>query len=147
MLLFAYGAKSQATVTVVSNNGAENHYSVDATGEIFFGIDYMAIMTSADATDLATFQMDDVRKVLFDGSVRIVDVSTMDIRLTPNPAAESFTLHGLGDGPQTVSVYAMSGARVLQGLYSDGEAVDISSLPKGIYMVRANMSVVKLIKR
>lgn len=148
MLLWACCVASQATVTVVSADGTENRYSVDTTGEIFFGTDYMAIMTTASATNLATFLMDDVSKVLFDVSVRIVDVSESNpLTLTPNPAAESFVLHGLGDGPQTVTVYGINGSAVLQGSYSDGEPIEIGSLPQGIYIVRAAGSIVKLIKR
>lgn len=148
MAMFAGGAMSQARVTVVSNDGTETPYSIDATGEIFFGSDYMAIMASSNATEMATYQMDDVRKVLFEGSVRIVDVQGDNpLSLTPNPANESFVLHGMADGVQTVSVYSMSGALMIEGRYSNGESIDISSLAKGIYMVRACTSVAKLIKR
>ena len=148
MLLATFGAMSQATVTVVGNDGNSRQFAVDETGEIFFGIDYMSILPSSAASEMTTIQMDDVSKVLFDGQVNIVDVSEAPtLTLTPNPAAASFALHGLGDEPQLVTVYSMSGAQVLQGRYGDGEQIDIASLAKGIYMVRAGMSIVKLIKR
>lgn len=146
MLLGAYCASSQATVTVVGNDGGNRQFAVDATGEIYFGIDYMAVLPSASA-DMTVIQMDDVRKVLFDGQVNIVDANETTLTLTPNPATGSFALHGLGSAPQPVTVYSMSGAQVLQGRYADGEQIDISALAKGIYMVRAGSSIVKLIKR
>ena len=147
MLIVAYCAAAQATVTVVGNDGSSQQFVMEATGEIYFGTDYMAIMTASNATDITTIQIDDVSKVLFSENVRIVDVSETTLTLMPNPATESFVLHGMGDEPQLVTVYSMSGAQVLQGRYSDGESIDISALAKGIYMVRACMSVTKLIKR
>ena len=147
MLLLACGAKSQATVTVVGNDGNNRQFAVDATGEIYFGTDYMAVLPSASA-DMTVIQMDDVHKVLFDGQLNIIDASEAPtLTLMPNPATESFALHGMGEEAQTVTVYSMSGAQVLQGRYTDGEQIDIATLAKGIYMVRAGMSIVKLIKR
>lgn len=147
MLIGALCAAGQATVTVVGNDGNNRQFAVDATGEIYFGTDYMAVMPTASSSELTVIQMDDVRKVLFDGQVNIVNVSETSLTLTPNPATGSFTLHGMGSEPQTVTVYSISGAKVMQGRHSDGEQIDISALAKGIYMVRAGMSIVKLIKR
>ena len=147
MLLLACYAAAQATVTVVGTGGNSRTFAVDATGEIYFGTDYMAVMPSANSSELEIIQMDDIEKVLFDGSVNIVDVEGTTLTLAPNPAGASFALHGMGTGPQLVTVYSMSGTAVLQGRYSDGEAIGIGSLPQGIYMVRAAGSIVKLIKR
>lgn len=147
MLIGALCAAGQATVTVVGNDGNNQQFAVDATGEIYFGTDYMAVLPSASA-DMTVIQMDDVRKVLFDEQVNIVDASmSPTLTLVPNPATASVALHGLGSGPQLVTVYNMSGAQVLQGRFADGEQIDISALVKGIYMVRASTSIVKLIKR
>ena len=147
-LMLTLTVAAQATVTVVGTDGTESQYLVDATGEIYFGTDYMAILTSGTASDMPTYLLDNVQKVLFSESVNRVDVSgAATLGLVPNPAAESFSLHGLGDSPRQVTVYGMSGAMVLQGRYADGERIDISALPKGIYMVRACTSVVKLVKR
>ena len=147
-LLLVLGAmQAQVTVTVVGTDGTSHDVAVDATGEIYFGADYMAIMPTASASQLETFQMDDVRKVLFSGSARIIDVRGAELTIMPNPVAESFMVKGIGSEPQLLTVYNIGGTQVLQGRYSDGERVEVGALPQGIYLVRVGRNVVKLIKR
>jgi hypothetical protein len=139
---------AQTTVTVVTSDGAANQTVVQSSGEIFFGLDYMAILPSADASSMVTYQMDDVSRVLFEGNVNIVNLDgATPLSLSPNPTAGWFTLRGLGSEPQTVTVYSLDGARMMQGRYADGERIDASALTAGIYLVQAGSSVVKLIKR
>lgn len=147
LLLLVEVMQAQVTVTVVVTDGTSHEVAVDATGEIYFGTDYMAIMPTASASQLETFQMDDVRKVLFSGSTRIIDVRGTELCLMPNPVAESFTVKGIGSEPQLLTIYSVSGAQVLQGRYSDGQRIDVGHLPQGIYMVRVGMNVAKLVKR
>lgn len=147
LLLLVGAMQAQVTVTVVGTDGTSHEVAVDATGEIYFGTDYMAIMPTASASQLETFQMDDVRKVLFSGSARIIDVRGAELTIMPNPASEHFTVKGIGNEPQLLTVYSISGTPVLQGRYSDGERVEVSTLPQGIYLVRVGRNVVKLIKR
>ena len=140
--------QAQVTVTVVGTDGTSHEVAMDETGEIYFGTDYMAIMTSSSDAALQMFQMDDVRKVLFSGEVRIVDVRDADsIVLHPNPAADWFVVEGIGLEKQLLTVFSVSGSQVLQGRYAEGEHVDVSALPQGIYMVRVGTVVNKLVKR
>ena len=139
---------AQVTVTVVKTDGVRQDISLDATGEIYFNTASMIIMTGTETGNIVTFSLDDVAKVLFDGSnVNIHDVSNApQISLFPNPSRNFFTVVGIGSEQQQLSVYNINGMQVLQGRYSDGEPVDISALPQGIYLVRVGMSFEKLIK-
>lgn len=149
--VFLGGALSaQVTLTVVGTDGSSQDVELDATGEIYFGTDYMAVLTSSSTGNMQVFQMDDVRKVLFangTGDVHIVDVrDAQPLRIWPNPARETMVVGGLGDEPMSMSVYTLSGRQVLQGTCRDGEPVDISTLEQGIYFVRVGASIGKLVK-
>lgn len=147
-LLLPLCLNAQTTVTVVYANGTTTQTLVDASGEIYFGIDYMAMLPSASSSDLTVIQMDEIDKVLFDGTANIVDLDgETTLSVSPNPTATWFTLSGLGSEPQTVTIYSLDGARMMEGSYADGEHIDVSTLPTGIYLVRADSVIVKLIKR
>lgn len=147
LLLLPLPTMSQATVTVVYTDGTTQQTVVEATGEVLFGTDYMAILPSPSASTLLTYQMDEVSRVQFDGVANIVNIDgDRQLTLSPNPATDSFVLHGTGSEPQPVQVYSLGGALVLQGIYAEGEEINIGQLASGIYLVRTAGGVAKLIK-
>jgi hypothetical protein len=57
-------------------------------------------------------------------------------RFFPNPAASEVQL-SLPSGDFNIEIFSVLGAKVLSGTFSDGNSIDISSLPAGLYFVRA----------
>ncbi len=148
LLLAAAGLGAQVTVTVVGVDGSSRTMAVDATGEVFFGTDYVAVMSSASTGQTERFDMDEVSKMLFSGSVRVTDVRGMtSLRLSPNPATERFVVHGVGEGGQSLSVYDVRGRQVMQTVCGEGETVDVGMLAGGIYFVRVGERFAKLVVR
>ena len=146
ILLLPLLAGAQATVTVVRTDGTTVETTVQQSGEVIFGTDYMAILPSSVSSTLITYQMDEVQKVLFSDAVRIISVDgDNNLMLAPNPAGSWFALHGLGSEPQTVTIYTLGGSQVLQGRYADGERIETGHLAAGIYLVRTNIGTTKLI--
>ncbi len=64
----------------------------------------------------------------------------------PNPASDDFTIN-VGEQKSTLSIYDNNGRLVLSKQIEGKSYVDISSLSSGIYMVKANGLVGKLIKK
>lgn len=149
VLLWVAGMLSaQVTVTVVTTAGTSQELTLDATGEIYLNSDHMIVMCNAADGNTVSFAMDEIRKVLFSGPVSLHDVSSAaPLTLYPNPAGDRIAIGGVGNEPQQISIYNASGVKVQDGIYREGDVLDISSLPQGAYLVRVGESFVKLIKR
>ncbi|MCM1519576.1 MAG: T9SS type A sorting domain-containing protein [Lachnoclostridium sp.] len=58
----------------------------------------------------------------------------------------SITLEGIGETPTDIYIYNMSGRLALHCFGHDGSSIDVSTLPSGVYVIKANSSSVKFIK-
>jgi exo-beta-1,3-glucanase (GH17 family) len=63
----------------------------------------------------------------------------------PNPVSDSFIIDGLYDGA-TVGIFDMQGKKVKECQNSAG-GINVSSLPEGIYLVKAGEATCKIIKK
>ncbi|MHB8261123.1 MAG: NHL domain-containing protein [Bacteroidia bacterium] len=89
-----------------------------------------------------------VRKVTNVGQAGIAQLGVMNNELTiyPNPASTHLTLTlSKGEGTTTVYIYDMLGKLVMQHTYSppsegQGEALDVSDLSEGLYLIRLSNS-------
>lgn len=82
-----------------------------------------------------------LRMVDNDGSFKLSDVvqirlqkATQEISLFPNPASHEIRLEGLSGAAQ-VNIYSIDGRSMLQSEVTNAQAIDISTLPAGIYTV------------
>jgi hypothetical protein len=58
-----------------------------------------------------------------------------EIRLYPNPVSDGFRIGGVRE-PATLTLIDVNGAIVLSQAVNDGEYVSVSSLAKGLYVVK-----------
>jgi len=138
--------RAQVVVTVITNDGAEQAITMAADGELQISDESLTVVATVD--DTYAYALDEVSKVLFSGYVGIRNVeSGPKIDIVPNPASDGFTVNGLADGRHELALYASNGVEMMRRLYSAGEYVDISALPQGLYLVRIDNSVAKLIKK
>ncbi|MEL7532511.1 MAG: T9SS type A sorting domain-containing protein [Bacteroidota bacterium] len=65
------------------------------------------------------------------------------LKVYPNPSADYFTISGLANGYQQISLFNQMGQEVLQRSISDQDQLQIgvSELPRGIYLVRVKGSL------
>ncbi|MBP3763285.1 MAG: T9SS type A sorting domain-containing protein [Bacteroidales bacterium] len=147
LMLSAMGtAAGQTVVTVVPHSGAAEQVTLEDGGEIVFSSDHMLVYDGQNASP-RSYAMADVRSVRFSGPVRITQADACPtLSLSPNPAADRLTVSGCGPGDQPLRIYSLDGATALAATCRDGEAVDISALPHGLYLVRAGQGTAKLIK-
>ena len=73
----------------------------------------------------------------------ITDASTKTITAYPNPVSDFFTL---GDDKGLVRIYNMNGRMVLNQDVTFIKQINVSSLPKGIYVVKTTTKSFKLVK-
>ena len=81
-----------------------------------------------------------------DDTVDIPNRPTASIAVFPNPVSDSFTVSGITENT-LVTVTDLSGRTVLQQMVSPNESVSVGHLPQGMFLVRVNETVVKIIKQ
>ena len=149
VMLTLFGRVSaQVGLTVVNNDGTQRSLDLESDGEIYITTDYMVVMTSATTGNTVSFDIANIRKVLFGDNVKINDVrNSAPLLLYPSPATDFFTVSGVGSEPKTMTIYDVHGRKVMQTDCKDGDIVDISHLANDIYLVRVADSFSKIIKK
>ncbi len=138
--------RAQVVVTVLTNNGEEHPITLSTGGELQISDESLTVVAGSEAT--YSYLLDEVSKVLFAGQVSVREVEAGPaISAYPNPAGSYFVLQGVAEGQHQLTVYGSNGSKVFSTSYQAGQQVDISELPQGLYLVRVDNSVTKLIKK
>ena len=147
LLIFsAASVHAQSKVTVTRLSGATYTYTVQSNGSITFSGDYVVIKESA-TSDETTIPMSGIRSMKFSESNAINDVTAATTPvLYPNPAQDYCIVRTAQNGPQQVTVYSMTGAKMIETTVENEGRLDISNLQAGIYMVKVNNITTKLCK-
>lgn len=149
LLLGGKVASAQSTVTVTKTNGAVSSYTVQSTGSISFAGDYVVIKES-NTSAAQSIPMSAVRNMKFsDSSNGIDDVAGAQqsaVRLYPNPAQSYCVVSNTEGELMDVTVYSMTGAKMMETTVENEGRIDISSLKTGVYMVKINNHTTKLVK-
>lgn len=76
----------------------------------------------------------------------VAEINNISLPVFPNPTSDGFYVNGLEDDSE-LNLFDMSGRLVLSKQVADGDFIDISYLPRGIYLVKAGSMTIKLIKK
>lgn len=143
-------AAQSTTVTVRRTDGTTSSYTMAQSGGIYFENGTMLVRSNA-TTQAASENAANVGRLTFvykSGEPEGIDgVTAQRLTLYPNPAETWVAVEGVGSEPQTVTLYNLLGRKVAEQLCSEGTRLDVSALPKGIYVVRMGVHTAKLVKR
>lgn len=152
LFLFAVGVGSlsaQTTVEVNYSDGSQQSYNVTEAGKLYF--DDINLLINTDGTSLTSIPYATVSSItlaqqtLATGEVKVDKESIM---LYPNPATNFIKINNKNKtGLVQVQIYSASGELVKQGKYPTNSEINISDLPAGVYIVKANENTLKLIKK
>lgn len=146
LLVTALGAYADDVVTVVTQNGQKS-YSMDKLSRIQLNEDnLMVVETNEKGT---TYAFDDVQRILISLDATAVNDATADGKLTLTVSTDGTEMCVDGwDSSQMASlrVYDASGRSVMHSERWQGETIDISSLPQGVYVVKAGTHTAKFRK-
>lgn len=79
-------------------------------------------------------------------STGLYGLETSMIAMYPNPASGQIQFKGL-NGREMLSIYSLTGMKMLSKEISNGEIVDISNLKSGMFMVKVGGKDLKLVKK
>ncbi len=148
-LLLIGAVQAQTTVTITRQSGASYSYTVQTSGSITFNGNYVKIKESATSDETA-FDMGTIRKMTFsdggNGIEQVIGGQQASVRLYPNPAQDYCVVRSSDEGLLKVTVFSMTGAKMIETTVENEGRMDISNLKSGVYMVKVNNTTTKLCK-
>lgn len=98
---------------------------------------------------VGSYEYSDVKKIVFiaNSSVESITGSSADVIVTPNPVVDMITLRGADEfvGSE-INVYSIDGQNKLRISEWNGESIDVSYLPAGIYIINTQSKNLKFVK-
>ena len=98
---------------------------------------------------VGSYEYSDVKKIVFiaNSSVESITGSSADVIVTPNPVVDMITLRGADEfvGSE-INVYSIDGQNKLRISEWNGESIDVSYLPAGIYIINTQSKNIKFVK-
>lgn len=84
--------------------------------------------------------------VVKDTSILAVDQSEKSaVKIYPNPVKDQLTISGIANDEQ-YEMYSLEGKLVRSGKYSSAKTLDVSKLPKGVYLLKIKDQNLKFVK-
>lgn len=146
--LFSGSAFADTKMTVVTRDGAEDEISVTENGFIFFKDNFMNVVAKADDSKTVTYDLSLIQKVLFGDSQSAVKVlGEGEMVLYPTVATTQVFLANAADNLNEVSIVDAAGRQVATVSLSAGNAINISGLVPGVYILKAGNANFKFQKR
>ena len=149
ILGLAFHLAAQSTqMTIHMNDGTERSYFMAESDRVYFE-DNETLVVEIAAYDKSVrsdrYILADIRKVTCTETEGISETPNTPLWISPNPTHDAFILHNL-NGKETIQIYALDGRLVKTAEVVSDQAVDISDLPDGLYLVKTESCTLKMIK-
>ncbi len=90
--------------------------------------------------------MDNIERIYFGNLSSIADINAQSGNLVEYLSNDEIAINS--EAGSTVAIYSLTGTQLLtRRIDTQGEAISIAGLPQGIYIVKANGRITKIIKR
>jgi len=144
-MAFSISAQTVKTkVTVTKTNDNEVVYTLDESDYLTFNEGQSLVVNISGSTQVIALST--IRKVVFEKIIDGIDEIASEIKIMPNPANDSFRVSNL-DKDEDMTIYSMTGQKVMDGIVSNDQTIDISALANGLYLVKIGSQTTKLMKR
>lgn len=146
LLMGSVFVKAQTTVTVNYFDESNQVFSVEESGKLFFNDDNLMINTNG--TNTTSIPVALIKRITFsEEMMETTELAIENLVLYPNPTTNFIRIQSNSGELIDVKIYSMQGQLLLSGKYFSSENIDVSSLEKGIYVVKADKSNLKMIKK
>lgn len=134
-----------------NNASATNEFTCDwtapaaASGDVTFYFGANAVNgnngTNGDNAVLTDFTF---QEAIVDQPDGIFDLAVQTLSVFPNPVKDVFNIEGISKRT-SIEIYALNGTKVSQTI-SDNGKVDITNLPSGLYIVKGENKIARILK-
>ncbi len=147
MLVTATYADNE-NISVVTANGTTS-FDIESVGRIDFSEAGITVVSTDNGE--TTFAFEEIRKIVFSETETGIQPQTVvrksKLTLTLFDSGRQLRVNGwTADKATELTVFALTGERTVQKGGWNGETVDISSLPHGVYVVKVGNEVAKFRK-
>ena len=146
-LVFPLAAQS-TQMTIHLNDGTERSYFMAESDRAYFEDNETLVVEIAvygKGVRSDRFNLADIRKITCAETEGVSEEAGDAIYLSPNPSHNAFMLHNF-DGRQSVNIYALDGRLLKSTEATEGQLIDISDFPIGLYLVKTESCTLKMIK-
>lgn len=146
ILLYAASAGAATNLTIHSKNGSSRDVALSSVRTLTFKGDTLCLNYKNGSTESEQFGT--IQKLFFTSVANSSKpVNAEKIEIAPNPVSKSFRMSGLSTASTRVSIWNIAGQKMLETTLSPNQAIDVSTLPAGLYLVRANTTTLKMMKQ
>ena len=143
-LFFRMTAQS-IQIVVFLNDGTEQTYNLSEADRLYFEDNTKLVIEEGLTKSPVTIPLADIRKITCSETEGTTENPDLDLGIFPNPVHDVLTFRNL-QGKQSISLYALDG-RLIKSFEAYGnQAVDVSDLPMGLYLVKTQTRTLKMIK-
>ena len=145
-VLFMCGLRAQSYELVIRlNDQSETIWTDESLRNIYF-IDEDDMLVVVENESLATHQYDfaKINKIYFKSGVGVTELNKDEASFVfPNPANNKIRIFGIEN--QEIEIFSTDGKLILKERY-EGKSIDVSSLPKGLFLIKTNGQTLKFNK-
>lgn len=142
-LLPSHAQSVEVRTLVTMNNGEEQLFVLSEDDQLSFDGQNALLLTIQETT--YRIPIDEIRKMEFVDITNTKEIQAGVPFFYPNPVAKSIIIGNIDDN-QTVSVYSLEGRLLYQIQANPNEAIDLSRLPAGLYLLKILDKNHKLLK-
>ena len=146
-LLFLTGmllCSAQVNVKIELIGSGTQSFSVSEAGKIYFDNGYLMV---DDGNSVPfSFLLSDIQKVLFSGGTSVETIESDHIRIYPNPATTFLRISSDSNKDSYYQIFSIDGKLLVSGVCRQEETINISRLPKGMYLIKVDGKTFKISK-
>ena len=148
ILLTAGLTTAQTGVTVTYYTGTTQNFSIETNGKLYFENEELYLKSNSSSTP-TVIPVSIIQKITFSNTLGVTTFGQNENNLTlyPNPASDLIKIGANSNDVMEVKMYTLTGQLVQQGKYFPNEAIDISALSEGIYLIQAQGVTFKFVKK
>lgn len=141
--LFQLTAQNAVCVVTTTDN-VEHSIGLWEDHQMYFDQAYRLVIQNSPNSN-HVFPLSEIRKVVFTEITSTEENHASSPYILPNPSSNHFIVRDLPEASQG-QVFALDGRLVKEFEASEGSVIDISELPKGMYLLQLQGQTLKLMK-
>jgi hypothetical protein len=140
---------AQTGVLVTYYDGNSQGFNIESSGKLYFDSDNLNVKLNSTTTTPTTIPVTIIRKITFSTtlSTTLFAENKKNLILYPNPNSDIFRIKSDVTEKMKINIYSLQGQLVHQGNYESDEAINVSYLPSGLYLVQVNDLTIKFSKK